>query len=332
MKKLFIGLLVSIVFIYFSFRGVDFGKALEGLRNVQYVFLVPAVVLLLLISWLRSLRWGVILSATEQIPQRKLFPITCVGFMAIALFPMRIGELARPYLVSREGGISFSPALATIFIERVIDSLSLLVILLLVMVNAPLPAWMTKTGYGLLAAFSFVLLFVCLLYFSKGLPLKLLGPFLRRLPPSLRERAEHMVGSFADGFAVMGKPGHMGYIFLLSLLIWGASGIIIYSLFFFLNLALPVTSAFVVLIVTIAGISLPTAPGLIGNFQFACIVGLSLFGVPKDNALAFSMVYYLIGIGIQIVLGLLFLPSLRISFRELGKMGFTTRHSGQKSG
>ncbi|MFO0753186.1 MAG: lysylphosphatidylglycerol synthase transmembrane domain-containing protein [Thermodesulfovibrionales bacterium] len=332
MKKIFVGLLVSIVFVYFSLRGVDFGKALEGLRSVQYAYVAPAVLLLLLIFWLRSLRWGIILPTAEHLPQRKLFPITCVGFMAIALFPMRLGELARPYLVSRKSGILFSPALATIFIERVIDSLSLLLLLFLVMVKAPLPAWLTKTGYGLLTVFLLILLFVFLLYFNKGLPLKLLGPLLRRLPSSLREKAEHMVGSFADGFAVIGKPWRMGYILLLSLLIWGLSGVIIYLLFFSLHLSLPLTSAFVVLIVTIAGISLPTAPGLVGNFQFGCIVALSLFGVPKDSALAFSLVYYLVGIGLQIVLGLLFLPTLGISFRDMRKIGLSTQKSGQKSG
>ena len=65
--------------------------------------------------------------------------------------------------------------------------------------------------------------------------------------------------------------------------------------------------------------SLPAAPGLIGNFQFACMFALSLWGIAKNEAFAFAMVYYFIGVGINVVLGLIFLPFMDIPFRQMFK-------------
>lgn len=67
------------------------------------------------------------------------------------------------------------------------------------------------------------------------------------------------------------------------------------------------------------GVGLPAAPGLIGNFQFACMVALSFWGVAKNEAFAFAMVYYFNNVGINIVLGLIFLPFMNIPFRQMFK-------------
>jgi hypothetical protein len=46
---------------------------------------------------------------------------------------------------------------------------------------------------------------------------------------------------------------------------------------------------------------------------------LSFYGVAKNEAFAFAIVYYLIGIGVNIVLGLIFLPFMNIPFRQMFK-------------
>lgn len=327
LKKLIIGILISIIFIYFSFHGVSFEKILKVFQNLRYIFLIPSIILLLSITILRSLRLGVMLSTMEKIHQRTLLPITCVGFMGIALVPMRIGELIRPYLVSKESQISFSSALATIFVERMIDSLTIILILFLIIFTSPLPEWIVRTGYGFLAVFVFFLFFVCFLYFNTKFSLQLLRSLTKILPLKLVAKVEGMISSFTEGLKIIGSPVRLGYTILLSFVIWGISGLVIYSFFFLLNLQLSLLNAFIVLIITIIGISLPAGPGFIGNFQFACIIALSIFGVPKDIALAFSMVYYFIGIGIQILLGLIFLPFLKLSFEDLNKIKIFTRPS-----
>ena len=78
MKLMILGITTSIVFFYLSLRGVEFQVLLAGFRNVNYIYLLPAVILTLFGAYIRSVRWGVLLNPLEKIGQKKLFPISCV--------------------------------------------------------------------------------------------------------------------------------------------------------------------------------------------------------------------------------------------------------------
>ena len=313
MKKYVVGIIFSCVFIYFSICGLEFGKMVDALRDVKYFYMVIAALLILLSLALRSLRWGIILSPIEKIGQRNLFPIFSVGFMATVLIPLRVGELVRAYLLSTNNQVLFSTALSTIFVERVFDMLTVLGVLLVIVLNSSVPVWLLNSGYAALILFSIMILFICFLYFKTEKTFRLIHPVIGIFPRRLQGKIESFINNFITGFKIVVSPGKLLEILILSLLIWGISGFAIYSLFLFQGLKLPLLVGFVVLVVTIIGVSLPTAPGMLGNFQISCIVGLSLFNVNKDAAFVFSMVYYLLGIGIVVLLGLVFMTFTRIS-------------------
>jgi glycosyltransferase 2 family protein len=276
----------------------------EALRDVKYSYMIIAALLILLSLALRSIRWRIILSPIENIRQRSLFPIFSIGFMATVLIPLRVGELVRPYLLSKNNQVLFSTALSTIFVERVFDMVTILGFLLVVFFNASVPVWLLNSGYAALILFSIMILFVCFLYFKTEKTFRLIHPVIGIFPRRFQGGIESFINNFITGFKVVASPGKLLEILILSLLIWGISGFAIYSLFLFQGLELSILAAFVVLIVIIFGVSLPTAPGMLGNFQFSCIVALSLFNIGKDEAFVFSMVYYLLSMGIVVSLGL----------------------------
>ena len=317
MKRSVVGIILSSVFIYFSVRGLEADKILEALKNVKYSYLIIAIFLVFSLSALRSLRWGIILSPIEKIRQRSLFPIFSIGFMAVVLIPLRMGELVRAYLLRTNNQVPFSTALSTIFVERVLDVLTILCILLMVVFNTSVPGWLLKSGYTAVILFSLMILLICFLYFRTENTLTLIRPVLGKFPHRFRGKIERFINNFIAGLKIIGSPGKLLGILILSALIWGISGLAIYSLFWFQGLKLSLMVAFVVLVVTIIGVSLPTAPAMLGNFQFSCIVALSLFNITKDDAFVFSMVYYLLGIGIIVLLGLVSLAFTNFSFGEV---------------
>jgi len=237
--------------------------------------------------------------------------------MGTALIPMRIGELIRPYLVSNESKIPLSAAMATILVEKIFDVLTILGIIFLVTFSTNLPWWLVRTGYGSLAMLIILSLFMLLVYFKTKMTLLFFSPLLDKLPRKFRARIEGLVHTFIAGFKIISSPKRLVYVLILSFTIWGCSGLAIYSLFFFYNFQLTLVNAFVVLVITVIGISLPAGPGMVGTFHFACIVGLSLFGIQKSDALSFSVIYYLMAIGKSVLLGLLFLPSVHFSFKDV---------------
>jgi hypothetical protein len=84
-----------------------------------------------------------------------------------------------------------------------------------------------------------------------------------------------------------------------------------------------------VLVLTSLGIALPAAPGFIGNYHYACVVSLTLFGVVKDTALAFAILMHFITVAVLVIMGVFFINASKL------KVGFSLQRpagSGQPAG
>ncbi len=91
--RVWAGLLVSLVFIYFALRNQDFGHIWQALREAEYGWLIPAVAVYFLGVMVRAVRWHYLLRAVQDIPPRRLFPIVVIGYMANNILPLRAGEV-----------------------------------------------------------------------------------------------------------------------------------------------------------------------------------------------------------------------------------------------
>jgi len=90
-----------------------------------------------------------------------------------------------------------------------------------------------------------------------------------------------------------------------------------YIFFFAFHLELPLPAAFVLMVIIIMGIAIPTAPGFVGNWHFFCVLGLGLFGVHKADALIYAIVLHFLSIGIIAILGVASLPFNRFSLADI---------------
>jgi uncharacterized protein (TIRG00374 family) len=319
LKKFIFGIILSAAFIYLALRDVEYRTVIKALENVNFLFMVPTVILFTSLLFLKSLRWGFILAPLQNISQKTIFPITCVGFMAIALVPMRGGEIVRPYLINKKSEVSMSSAVATILVERVMDAATLITILSFVLLGSNLPNYLINASYTFVFL-AIITIFISLIFYYKYEKfISILKPALKKFPENIRAWVETTSKNFIEGFKIISDPRRFVYTLLLSFLVWGVSGFGIYTLFLFHNFPLSVSNAFLVLIVTMLAISLPAAPGFLGNFQYGCTLALSILYIPKGDAIAFSMVYYLLTMGITIFFGLIFLSSTRFSTADMRK-------------
>jgi uncharacterized protein (TIRG00374 family) len=147
--------------------------------------------------------------------------------------------------------------------------------------------------------------------------LRILAPLIGRLPARYAGAVNRLIDHFIEGFRIVADPALLFSATLLSIVIWLVDVVAIYLLFLAFGLHLPVAAAFVLMIILIIGIAIPTAPGFIGNWHYFCILGLGLFGIPKTDALTFAIIYHALSIGIVILLGLIFLPFNRFSVSDL---------------
>ena len=318
-KKVILGILISIFLVYLSVRGINLQDVFRDLKNIQLSYVIFFILLVILMQWLRSYRWGVILQPIGKIDQFSLFSVTSVGFLAIAAIPARLGELARPYLISKRSSIKMSSALGTILVERVLDFFSVLTIAVVVLfyIDKDLPSWMIISSVLL---FSLTLVIFCCilgLIWRREKAINIINRILGKFPGKFANKIDELIHHFIDGFQIITNIKFLLYLFFLSALVWLVDVLAIYMLLKAFGFTLPVLASFVVMIILIVGIAIPAGPGYIGNWHFACVLALSFFGLAKAEALSFAVVYHFLSMVIVVVLGVAFLPFNKFSISDM---------------
>ncbi len=311
------GIVISAILLFFALHNINFQSVLAELKSLDPFFIIPAVALCALVQFLRSYRWGLLLKPLNNggIGQLTLFSVTSVGFLAIMALPARIGELARPYLISTRTGIRMPSALATVVVERIFDILTVLTMFLVLLYFFPMPEWLARSAVVWLAITA-----AGIAILIPGVRRKLL-----RLAEKLPARLEFL-GRWIDQFdrslaACTGSGGNFILFLVITILIWAANALWFYLLIAAFGFNVPVQAAFVLMIVIIIGIAIPSAPGFIGNWHFACLTGLAMFGIAREQALSYAIVSHFLSTITLAVLGLSFLPANNVKvMTDLGKI------------
>ena len=125
------GIIISAVALYFAFKNVPLAELFNYLVSINYLWVLPAVVITFLSFMLRAWRWRIILESTTKISVWRAYHPMMIGFMINCVLPGRLGEVARPVILQKEEKIPFTTGLATVVAERVFDICILLILFML---------------------------------------------------------------------------------------------------------------------------------------------------------------------------------------------------------
>lgn len=316
-KNTVIGIAVSCLCVVFMLRGIDLAEVAACFGSLQYRYLVAVLLLVVCSLWLRSYRWGVMIDNLVRLDQATLFRFSSIGFMAVGVLPARLGEFVRPFLVKQHCGVRMSATMATIVLERIFDLLTLMVFLFIVLLKIPLPPEIFKAGIIMLTV-ALGLLAVCIVL---GVKRDFAGRMIARVTGLLPERigrpAAHLADSFLEGLGLLPDVKKTLWVLVLSLAVWLLLGLSNYFMFYAFGITLSVYNAFAILAIIALGIMVPAAPGFIGTFHYACMLGLTAFGVAKSEALSYAVALHFMQMAPAIVLGLVFLPFQKLTFGGL---------------
>lgn len=305
--QIFIGLAISLVCGYFAVRGVEWSAVWAAFVKVRFLALVPALGCLAVMLLLRAYRWRRFVEPLQPVPFTPFLSATLIGFMANDVLPLRAGELIRVYALSRLTSVRMSTALATLILERVWDTVGVSVLLVVLLLSFPIPAWLAHTNLVILGGSS-ILLVVGWVLVRRG------EEGLSWLPP----RIANIAGHFIRGFFALRSISLILWVFILSVLIWVALGTFYWILLRACGFSLPVTAALMVTVMTIFAAALPAAPGYLGTFQYATVLALSFFSVPKEEALGFSIVAHVGQLLPIVIAGFIELLRVRLPFWPVG--------------
>ena len=279
------GLAVSAVALWLTLRGKDLGAIWDAARSADYRWLAPYLVLLVAVHLTRTIRWGILLEPVADVPFGRLNAVSAVGFMALMILPFRLGEFARPYLVAEPGKLRASTALSSIVTERVADGifsgLLLVVVMFAVPDGAPGVRILRMGGVLVSLAFTTVLVFLVVAYRNRALAVRIASAVLRPISPRLAERGAGMLDAFIHGLRLLPDRRKAAAFVVLTFLYWGMNALGMAVLAIGFGFRLGFVEALALLGVLVVGVMIPAGPGMIGTFQGAVVVGLSLFA-PGD--------------------------------------------------
>jgi len=144
--KTLLSLVGASIFLAFVFY-VGVNNFLTVLLTLNPFFLTASFVFFFAFLVIRALRWQILLNPFTNLDLGTTLAATGTGYMVNALFPVRVGEVARAAIVSKKGRMSFSCALSTVVVERFFDLLYMFLLLIsfyiMIMGNAMTPITLT---------------------------------------------------------------------------------------------------------------------------------------------------------------------------------------------
>ena len=316
------GLALSALALGLTLRGKDLGLIWREMLRADYFWLWPYLALLLLVHLVRTVRWGILLEPVAKVPFSKLNAVSAVGFMALVLLPIRLGEFARPFLVAERPRLRVSAALSSVVVERVADGLfaALLLVVTLLAVPEGTPGLhaFRVAGVVVFVIFAGLLAFLVLAYRNRARAVRLTHRLLDVFSRRAAERVAGMMDAFIHGLRLVPSRRKVAAFFLLTFFYWAVNGLGIQVFARSFGFRMGLVDAYTVLGVLVVGVMIPAGPGMVGTFQAAVAGGMSLFFPGHgERAFAFANALWFVQLAQQTGLGLVFLFSRHIKLARI---------------
>lgn len=294
------GLAISLVCLGYVLMDVDFGQLWELMRHMNWLYALAVNALLALSFWARAHRWRLLLAPVKDCRLGGLWDANIIGFMANNVLPARLGEFVRAFTAQQLAGVPASSALATIVVERILDGLTLLLVLFATLIFADPSAsagafsvgYMRGAGYTLLAGYLAVL---AMLFALWRWPTATMGTLCRlagRLSPRLGQALEGILTMFHQGLTVLGQTHHLPLLIVYTLGVW-VPCLVEYWIFLpAVGLPLGLFLASMAFVGASLAAAVPAGPGYVGTFQLACMWAMMMAGAPQQAAANFTLLFW----------------------------------------
>ena len=298
LMKYGIPLVITVGLCWLLFRDFDFGEMMAIIRrDCDFRWIGAALAVSVLSDVVRGYRWNIQLRALGIKAPVFAVILSIFGTYAVNLVFPRLGELWRTGYISARQKAPFTEVFGSMVADRLADSLSVLVLILLTFFVAgrQLMEYLSQNGAAMAAVASW--LRSPLFWASVVAVCAVAGALLYRYRAT---RAVGKLKSFAlglwQGFAVVVRMPGRGRWLVLTAVIWGCYFIQLYLAFFAFPLTAEVvrtyswTAVLVCFVLSSISMGVPSNGG-IGPWQWAVVFGLSLYSIPgltKEYATTFA--------------------------------------------
>lgn len=299
------GVLVSAWSIWLLGKAADPSEIGRYLGGASWTLLALGFVSICVSMVIKAHRWRLLFDERTELTLEPLVSSLYIGYLANTVLPARVGEVVRAYLAGREPRVGLPVALATIVVEKILDLLTLGLVLagLVVLQQLPyLPGWLQVSVVSTAVGFGGGLLALGLMLAFRARVLGLVGLVEARVPPLRRLEPRALVASFLDGLAALGRRDRLPAVAFWSVAVWASSAVTMWLGIAALGIDASPTAVLFSLVVTNLGMVVPSAPGYVGVFHALLVESLRPFGIDPNQALGAAILMHALVFG-NFVLG-----------------------------
>jgi uncharacterized protein (TIRG00374 family) len=283
-----LGVAISVVALVLVARSVDIPAAWDAMRTAQPQWLALLVVFMCIDLLTRALRWKVLLSPVGRVQYRDSLGSLLVGYLANNVLPARLGEFVRSHDLGERSGLSKSTILGTIVVERVMDTLVVVVIASFAIFVLSVRGVVASAVLVGLAVTSLLVVAIVVGLVAHRLPgADRAAAFINRWP-----RVHGLLVRLRAGLAVTANVRVMVISLGLTLVSWSCAVLGFAAVAQSVGVQPTIGQAALLAAGVNLATAIPAAPGYVGTFELAAVTIAASVGIDRESALAFAVLLH----------------------------------------
>ena len=292
-------LIAGLVLLWLAFRNIDFSALSRGLREAHYGWLLLSLLFAFFAYLSRARRWILLIQPLGYKPAfRNSFYAMMTGYLANMALP-RIGEISKCVALGKKENIQVNQLIGTMVVERTIDFLSLVVILIVMLLvdGSTIGPFLVDDVFiplqdKIFSSFGAAWVFWIILLLS-GIIILLLVYFLRNRLRKIRffSKFFEMGNGIIHGLRTFANIRKKWEFIFHTIFIWGNYALMTWVVVFTVDSTsgLKLSDGIFLLVLGGLAMSAPVTSGL-GAFHFIISRGLYvIYGISLEDGLVYAI-------------------------------------------
>ena len=293
-KEKIIGLIITLIFIALICWNLDFRQLVATFKIFDYRVLLVFIPLYIFGLYLRGVRWKYLLCDSKKLTVKEAFFAFTTGNTINSYLPARAGDFWRAFHIGKKLEESKMKILGSIILERLIDGISVLLILAFAVLTYFKHPWVLNITYIASALFlgSLVVFFLIFKFNKTDWFFNKLSnfPALSKFEPVFT-KISNIMNRFMEGFQALNNPHCLFIAFATSCLAWGIECVITYVLILGFGQHYGFSIALFIISFIALSTIIPSSSVFVGPYQYAYILALGIYHIEKSNALGIAFIH-----------------------------------------
>ena len=288
------GLAASALFVFLAMRGLDLEAVKHAFASAELLPWVPLGIACYLCSHVvRGIRCRLLVRRHATISLATATNVVVVGYGANNVLPARLGEFVRAGMLAERAAMPIAQSLGVTFIERVLDGLTMLLLLVLATLTVDVAGWMRDLVYVALAVFGVATIVMVVGALWPKTIIALTSRLTGFIGVAWQERFVRLATNVTDAGACLRDPRDAALLVVLSVVVWCLEATLYVSLLPVFGIPLTVQFAVITMCVTGFGLLLPSSPGAIGPYHYFASQAMMVHGIAAPTAVAYATLVHL---------------------------------------